>query len=139
MADNTHSTKRSPVQMILFFVVPVGFLLWLIIPRVVKNQLYVDLSFYLTILIILAWFGLVFGIINLSQKYLRDEKKDLMKILTAVMFVMGIPGSLILGDVLCQQGVLFILVYFLLLLMILLLYVIWLQVRFNIKHNTGEK
>jgi hypothetical protein len=139
MSDNSHSTKRSPAQIMLLIVIPVGFLLWLIIPRVVKNQLYVDRSFYLTSIIILAWCGFVFGIINLSKKYLRDEKKDLMKILTSVMLVMGIPGSLVLGDILCRQGALFILIYLLLLLIILLLYIVWLLVRFNIKHNTGEK
>jgi hypothetical protein len=109
--------KARPKRQIFklsIFIIFLGVILWLIIPRIMKYNLHTDFSFYIAIIAILVWFCLITTIIYISNRMIPISYKEVMKIITAVMFVTGIVGSLITGDHLFNQGAMLVFVYLIL-------------------------
>jgi hypothetical protein len=113
MNINNRLSARKLTNFCLGLVV-IGFLFWLIVPNIIKYKLYSDTGFYLALGGIVVWLCIPVLTITISKRLISHPNKQVILTIAAIEFSAGIFVSIILGDVLINQGSLLFFIYALL-------------------------
>jgi hypothetical protein len=111
LRDNIQNKSRPDSKRILqtFVLITIVTLLVLVtlIISIVERKLYISPKFYIMIFFCLAWWGVICSTIILLRKY----NQRLARVLGTAEILIGLFGSLVVGDILLNQGNLFMGVY----------------------------
>jgi hypothetical protein len=90
-------------------VIGVIFILSFTLPTIISDRLYEDYCFYLLYLLFWAWWGIIALSIRLFSRRLKRNTNDKLAniILITMAIIIGIPGSVVLGDIYFKKGGMF--------------------------------
>jgi hypothetical protein len=97
--------KPETLNYLAIFIIATAFALWLIIPTIIRDRLYLDVYFYLLYLICWTWWGIILLSLRLfSKRMMRNKNDKLANIIVIIEIIIGFSGLPVLGEILFKQA-----------------------------------